>query len=119
MPRRSMPDSDGRRWVAWQTTPRAPAVPRRLFAGQLRLPGINLLPHCSNAFGNRRFARLLLVAPFELDDPFLQALAADRDSQREADEVGVLELGSGPEVAVIEEDVDAGREELGVVLLGD
>jgi hypothetical protein len=68
----------------------------------------------------RRRPELLrpIAAPAPFDDAVREALRADGDAQREADEVRVLELHARAFVAVVEQHVDAGGEQLRVDLLG-
>ena len=49
------------------------------------------------------------VPPLDLDRPVLQPALADHDAERDADQVGVLELDARPLVAVVDQDVEPGR----------
>ena len=53
--------------------------------------------------------RLRVGPPLDLDGPFLQAPLADDDPQRDADQVGVLELHPGALVAVVDQHVEPRR----------
>src|SRR5947209_3769776 len=52
-----------------------------------------------NRLGNRNFNRFGRPAPANFDLTVLEPLTADYDPQRDADQVGVLELEAGPRIA--------------------
>ena len=68
----------------------------RLDLGQDRLAGRR----------GRDVVRRGVGPPLDLDRPFLQAPLADHDPERDADQVGVLELDARALLAVVDQDVE-------------
>ena len=57
-----------------------------------------------------------MAAQLEFDPALLETARADRDAQRRAEQVGVVELDAGPLFAVVGEDVQSGVRERGLDL---
>src|SRR5688572_15260450 len=104
-------------WAASAAASAAAAISRRSMRNRL-LREAQLRLRESRGFGERQ-ARCSRVAPvLVFDDAFLEAALAHDEAMRDADELLVGEEHAGALVAVVEEDLHAGRDELRVELFG-
>ena len=86
-----------RRFAARRRSASSAASPVASQLGQDRLAGRR----------GRDVVRRGVGPPLHLDRPVLQAALADHHAERDADQVGVLELEARPLVAVVDQDVEA------------
>src|SRR5205814_5144087 len=90
---------------------------RALSARQPSARSENRLACACHHLARRYHLELRGPAPLPLDFSFGESLLPDRDSQRQADQIGVLELHAGTLVAIVEQHLDARLGELTVELL--